>query len=105
MESIVLQWSVSLYQYVNATSKRSWQAKLLLGCSLLHDLWCTEQKAINNNRAYKALARVVLSMLDALFDEVGEIAFKAVTALSGERRTWLLPTKMKLTFQRHLRIG
>ena len=76
----------SLEQYVKATSERNWHARFLLGCSLLHDLW-GKQKQITNGRAHKALARIVLSMLDALFDQVGETAFKAPTALFGKHKT------------------
>ena len=76
----------SLERCVKATSERNWHARFLLGCSLLHDLW-GQKRQIPNGRAHRALARIVLSMLDALFDQVGETAFKAPTALFGEHKT------------------
>lgn len=73
----------SLERYVDAIGTRHWQASFLLGCALLHKHWSIGQRHVKFRRAYKAFARIVLSMLDALFDVVGLNAFKAVTILLG----------------------
>lgn len=72
-------------QYSQATEKRCWVATFLLGCFLLSNRYGRGRKRYANERAWKGLARYVISLLDSLFAEIGETAFKVIPALAGER--------------------
>lgn len=89
---------ISLSRYAENTGRRSWQASLLLGCSLLRDQYVRGRNKIVNERACKALARYVLTLIDSLFDKIGETAFKVVPAMSGKRNALsLVRTKSDYT--------
>jgi hypothetical protein len=88
----------SLRRYAETTGRRSWQASFLLGCSLLRDQYLRGRNRIVNERAYKALARYVLTLIDSLFDIIGAAAFKVVPAMSGKRNpSSLVRTKSNST--------
>lgn len=89
----------SLSRYAQATGRRSWQASFLLGCSLLRDNYVHDRIKIANERACKSLARYLLSLVDSLYDAIGETAFKVVPAMSGKTHTSKLHLEM-LTSQR-----
>ena len=90
---------MSLNRYAQATGRRSWQASFLLGCSLLRDNYVHNRIKIANERACKSLARYLLSLVDSLYDAIGEMAFKVIPAMSGKTNAIKLHLK-KLTSQR-----
>jgi hypothetical protein len=84
-------------QYSQATGRRGWQAEFLLGCSLLSSQYVRERIRHPNERGCKSFARCIVSLLNSLFSELGEEAFKVIPAMSGEGITMEYKTVEKLT--------
>jgi hypothetical protein len=84
-------------RYSQATGRRSWQAEFLLGCSLLSSRYVHERIRHPNERGCKSFARCIISLLNSLFSELGEEAFKVIPAMSGEGIIMECKTVEKLT--------
>lgn len=72
-------------QYSQATGRRCWQAKFLLGCSLLNNRYTHKRTIQRSERACKSLARCIIGLLNSLYPKVGGDAFKVIPAISSKR--------------------